>query len=189
MPIAPASTRSRRRRHQARVAVRGSSCSTRLGIQRRPSRNSTRVTTSTESWVSARSGAENHAKVMHSARPTTLSMASAARRWNLAWLAAPMAQAPAITHISTNSGVAGTLARSPQVSGTIKADARPARPAIASIANSCGCRRRVPSQRTSRRAASEARARAFSNRRLPSRPIIPGAPRPRRCLKALAKRR
>jgi hypothetical protein len=46
----------------------------RLGIQRRPSRNSTSVTTSTASCVSARSGAENQAKVMHSARPTTLSM-------------------------------------------------------------------------------------------------------------------
>ena len=47
----------------------GETSSIRFGSQRRPSRISTVVTTSTTSWVSARSGAENQTKVMQVTRP------------------------------------------------------------------------------------------------------------------------
>ena len=76
------------RRIRARVATRGSSATTRFGSQRRPSRNSTMVTTSTASCVSARSGAENQTNVRQMTSPATASIVSAARRWNFACQAA-----------------------------------------------------------------------------------------------------
>jgi hypothetical protein len=66
----------------------------------------------------------------------------------LACVAAPMAQAPAMTQSSTNSGAVGTRGRSPQVNGTISAEASAASNANDSMMNICGCRRRVPSRRT-----------------------------------------
>ena len=188
-PIAMASARSRRRRHHARNATRGCSVGSRLGIQRKPSRNSTIVTTSTASCVSARSGAENQAKVMHSTRPTTPSNVRAARRWNLACQAAATAAAAPTLHSSTKSSVAGTRARSPQVSGTISAEATPVRPAITTIINSCGCSRRVLNRRSSRRASSDSAASPAWNRRWPSSAVSSGALRLRRRRKAAAKRR
>ena len=186
LPTSTATTTSRRRRQRERAAVPGLSSGIRLGSQRRPSRNSTSVTTSTASWVRARSGAENQAKVMHSTSPTTPSMVSAARRWNLACQAAPTAQKAPMTHSSTNSGVAGTRSRSPQVSGTISADASAASPVTSTSTSNCGCSRRVPARRSRRRAARLSRAMPRSNRRLPSSRCSPGAPAPRRCLKRRA---
>jgi hypothetical protein len=68
------------------------------------------VTTSTASWVSARSGAENQAKVMHSASPDD---AQQRQRGQAVELGLPGgadgAGAPMPTaHSSTNRGVAGT---------------------------------------------------------------------------------
>ncbi|MCY1439441.1 hypothetical protein D9M71_556770 [compost metagenome] len=85
-PTRIASNRSRRRRSRARSRLpgNGETPSIRRGSQRRPSRISTVVTTSTTNWVSARSGAENQTKVMQVIRPQTLTMISAARRWYLA---------------------------------------------------------------------------------------------------------
>ena len=52
----------------------------RRGSQRRPSRKSTEVTTSTVSWVSARSGAENQMKVMQVTSPAAAIIIRAASR-------------------------------------------------------------------------------------------------------------
>ncbi|MNN65163.1 hypothetical protein D3C81_1806440 [compost metagenome] len=81
-PTKIASSRSRRRRMRARSRLPGSgeTPSIRRGSQRRPSRISTVVTTSTTSWVSARSGAENQTKVMQVMRPHTPTMIKAAKR-------------------------------------------------------------------------------------------------------------
>ena len=56
----------------------------RFGSQRSPSKKSTVVTTSTTSWVSARSGAENQTNVRQVTSPATLISVSAASRWNFA---------------------------------------------------------------------------------------------------------
>ncbi|MNN18274.1 hypothetical protein D3C81_1314800 [compost metagenome] len=81
-PTAIDSSKSRRRRTLARASLPGSgeTSSIRRGNQRRPSRISTVVTTSTTSWVRARSGAENQTKVMQVIRPQTLTMVRAASR-------------------------------------------------------------------------------------------------------------
>ena len=126
---------------------------------------------------------------MHSTRPTAPSIVSAARRWKRACQAAPMAQAAPINHSSAKLAVAGTRARSPQLSGTISAEASPARPAISTRHSSCGCRRRVLDCRARRRDRSVANASRPSNTRLPSSPSRPGALRRARRLKAPAKRR
>ncbi len=74
MPRVPASTTSRRLRR----------CEDSRGVfwGRKNSASISRimVTTSTESWVSARSGAEKRAKVSDTTRPTTESMISEIRR-------------------------------------------------------------------------------------------------------------
>ncbi len=57
----------------------------RRGSQRRPSNSSTTVTTSTDSCVNARSGAENQTKVRQVINPAPPASASEARRWYLAW--------------------------------------------------------------------------------------------------------
>ncbi|MNG08466.1 hypothetical protein D3C84_918240 [compost metagenome] len=81
-PTSTARIRSRRRRKRACSwrPGKGETPSIRRGSQRRPSRISTVVTTSTASWVKARSGAENQTKVMHVIKPQTLTMVSAASR-------------------------------------------------------------------------------------------------------------
>ena len=74
------------------------------------------VTTSTTSWVRARSGAENQTKVTQVIRPQTLTMVRAARRWYLACQAAPRAQAMASSQKVTKTMEPGIFGRSPQVS-------------------------------------------------------------------------
>ncbi|MNL08539.1 hypothetical protein D3C87_1292650 [compost metagenome] len=81
-PTAVDSSKSRIRRTRARRRLpgNGETSSIRRGSQRRPSRISTVVTTSTASWVRARSGAENQTKVTQVIRPQTLTMVRAASR-------------------------------------------------------------------------------------------------------------
>lgn len=69
-------SRTRRIRALRKVFGSGETSSIRRGSQRRPSRISTVVTTSTTNCVNARSGAENHTKVMQVIRPHTLTMVS-----------------------------------------------------------------------------------------------------------------
>ena len=52
------------------------------------------VITSTVSWVSARSGAENQMNVTQLTAPAVPASMSAARRWNFACQAAPTAATP-----------------------------------------------------------------------------------------------
>ncbi len=85
----------------------------RFGSQRRPSRMSTVVTTSTSSCVKARSGAESQAKVMQVASPAPLNKTSAASRWNLACQAAATAQTIPTTQSAANAGSTPEKVRRP----------------------------------------------------------------------------
>ena len=86
----------------------------RLGNQRKPKRNKMVVTTSTESCVSAKSGAENQTKVSAVLKPVPPKNSRAAKRWNLAWWAAPMAQAAPTNQTSANSQLGSKRGRLPQ---------------------------------------------------------------------------
>ena len=62
------------------------------------------VTTSTSSWVAARSGADSQTKLTQDTSPAPPVRISAASRWNLAWLAAPIAHAAPSSHSMANAG-------------------------------------------------------------------------------------
>lgn len=158
-----ATVASRPRRSQAR----GGTCGPRWaggkrgGSQRRPSKISTVVTVSTISWVSARSGADSHRKVTLVARPVPPTSASAASRWYLAFQAAATAQPAPISQSSANSGWM------PPSGGTAKAcSGRASSSGTATMAtintSSCGCRRRVPVQRSSQAAPCDSASMVFS---------------------------
>ena len=100
------------------------------------------VTTSTSSWVAARSGADSHTKLTQETSPAPPVSTSAARRWNLAWLAAPIAQAAPSSHSSANAG--STLAqRGRKPNGALVAARPPATSASSTISSSCDCSRRL----------------------------------------------
>ena len=96
---APASTREHavaaaRASAHAR-AMRGSSRSTRFGSQRRPSRNSTVVTTSTDELRQREVGRREPDERQADDQADDAEHVSAASRWNLACHAAPTRAAPA----------------------------------------------------------------------------------------------
>ncbi len=103
------------------------------------------VTTSTSSWVAARSGADSHTKLTHDTSSAPPVGTSAARRWNLAWLAAPIAQAAQAaprSHSSANAG--STLDQHGwKPNGTLVAARPPASSASSTIHSSCDCSRRL----------------------------------------------
>ena len=144
-PTTVDSRKSRKRRMRALRSVLGSgdTSSIRRGSQRRPSRISTVVTTSTTSCVSARSGAENHTKVMQVIMPHTLTMVRAASRWYLACQAAPRAQAIASSHRVTNTMEPGIFGRSPQLRPLLSSGISPPITATSTSRNNCVCRRLV----------------------------------------------
>ena len=148
-PAARAISRSRSRRIRLDGDQRSISSrfSMRRGNQRSPSRISTVVTTSTESCVRARSGAENQTKVMQQTSPAPPSSVNAASRWYLACHAAPTAQAAPSSHSSTKAGDAGSSARSPGAAPRVHKPAAPATTARPTNHISCACSRRVPSSR------------------------------------------
>ena len=127
------------------------------------------VTTSTASCVSARSGAENQTKVRLVAKPAPPSISRAARRWNLACVAAPMAQAMPTTQISTKSQPSGTRGRLPQLRPEDHSEAVMAAMPTSTSSSICGCSRRVYSVRWTRRAPWASRARTPSKIRWPSK--------------------
>ena len=178
LPAARATSRSRLRRARALIRLarlcRSTCSSSRLGSQRRPSMNSTVVTASTDSCVSARSGAENHAKVMTVTKPATLISASAVSRWYLACHAAPNAAAMPTAHSRANVGEKVSGCRSPthQAPGgfTRSQKGRTAASTVTSISRAIwGCMRCVPSRRTACRAPAEHKAIKVRNSRLPLR--------------------
>ncbi|MNE23480.1 hypothetical protein D3C80_1167360 [compost metagenome] len=132
------------------------------------------VTTSTASWVRARSGAENQTKVMQVIRPQTLTMVRAASRWYLACQAAPRAQAIAISQSVTNTPEPGIFGRSPQLRPLCSIGSRPARNATSTSMNSCFCKRRVVMVRSKRRAMRMSCTWPCSNSRLPLNRSISG---------------
>ena len=158
-PDSRASVRSRARRvrtfrrpHQLR---RGTCSSSRLGSQRRPSRISTVVTASTDSCVSARSGAENHAKVTTVTRPDTLISAKAVSRWYLACQTAPSEAPMPTSHSSANMGEKVSGGRVPVLTTGPRPCSHKVAVALPTVTptskSSCGCRRRVPNRRSARR--------------------------------------
>ena len=189
--MATASIRSRRRRHQARVRAARIVLLDALGHPAQPQQEQHRGRRPPRPAASAPGPAPRTTRtVMHSARPTTLSMASAARRWNWpGWQpdGASAGDDPQQHELGRDRDAGRGRPRSAARSAPI-----PAPPATDEQHRSwvaAAEARRVPSQRTSRRAASDMRARMFSNSRLPSRPASSRGARPRRCLERSAKRR
>ena len=101
------------------------------------------VTTSTDSCVSARSGAENQTKVRQTTRPAPPIRISAASRWNLAWAAAPIAQAAPTSQSRAKSAVSGRPGRSPQLRPDTASEAATTTMQLRISMNICACSRRV----------------------------------------------
>ena len=144
------STRSRPRRIRTSsggVLRRPGMSSIRRGSQRRPSRKSTVVTTSTVSWVSPRSGAENQRKVRQVTTPAPLIIISAASRWYLACQAAPSAHSPPMIHMPTKYGETASGERVPPCGSFSCRLALTSSTQTAMIRKSCCCSRRVPASR------------------------------------------
>ena len=157
--------------------------SSRWGSQRRPSRISTVVTSSTEICVSARSGAENHRKVMQVARPAPPSSVSAAMRWYLACHAAATADTAPKIHSSTKAGESGSAPRWPSCRPCNHRGKAPASKAAPTSQSICHCRRRVLRAWRPWRAAADSSASSPSKMRCPSKRPMRGAStrRPCRC--------
>ena len=142
-----------------------------MGNQRIPSKISTVVTASTDNWVSAKSGAENQAKVITVAKPATLIKASEVKRWYLACTAAPTAAPKPTSHNRAKVGENGNALRSPlksQTRGSVKRNvAKAANKVTSTSSNICGCKRRVLSKRSSLRLATVSMTSSPSKKRLP----------------------
>ena len=168
-PVQIASTRSRPRRHRARAwRCAGHPASTRFGSQRRPSRNSTMVTTSTASCVSARSGAENQAKVrqideaddgQHRQRGEAMELGlPRGRRRRTAHADEPEQRRTRVSR----ARAAGRPTRARTIQQRRRA---PRARRDDHISSSCGCSRRVPTSRDARRAQrGRSRQRALEQR-------------------------
>src|SRR5690606_9230895 len=87
----------------------------RLGSHRSPRSRRTVVTVSTSNWVSARSGAESQTKLTQLTRPAPDIRINAARRWNLACHAAPIAQNAPTIHKAAKPGLIGVMPAEPKL--------------------------------------------------------------------------
>ena len=163
-PAISDSTRSRRRRALARASklslVR--IFLSRLGSQRRPSKISTVVATSTTNCVKARSGAENHRKVRIMHRPVPPSMISAVIRWYLAFQAVPRAQRQPIVHSRMKADETGSTPRLPSCMPRIHSGSTAATRVIQVSHSICHCQRRVDRARRPARPSKVSRASRFS---------------------------
>src|SRR5690606_3732568 len=105
---------------------------------------------------SARSGADNHRKVMLTTTPVPPTRTRAEKRWYLACHAAVSAQTQPISHISANHGLK-LESDTALNTGKGRTSNKGAPIMIAIIRYSCGCRRLVPFHLTSHAALADSR--------------------------------